>query len=178
MKIIKNKFFMIVMISLMSVNLLFCGKKEKVTNKVETVQKVEEKQTGKSETAETEAKESSEEEITYGIGIDEEFTTDGKLHEEKFLNKNFGYPDTADSFKIEKDSEGYFITEYIDESPILEKEVPVKEEKSRLKLENDVYLIDNSGLVYAYDTNLEKLVFLNQENDFRIIYVTDDEETD
>ena len=125
-----------------------------------------------------ELKKQSEEKITYGKGIDEEFTSDGKLHEEKFLNKIYNYTNTADSFKIEKDSEGYFITEYIDESPILEKEVPVKEEKSRLKLENDVYLIDNSGLVYAYDTNLEKLVFLNQENDFRIIYVTDDEETD
>ena len=95
MKIIKNKFFMIVMISLMSVNLLFCGKKEKVTNKVETVQKVEEKQTGKSETAETEAKESSEEEITYGIWIDEEFKTDWKLQEEKLLNNKLGYQNTA-----------------------------------------------------------------------------------
>ena len=174
MKIIKNKFFMIVMISLMSVNLLFCGKKEKVTNKVETVQKVEEKQTGKSETAETEAKESSEEEITYGIGIDEEFTTDGKLHEEKFLNKNFGYPNTADSFKIEKDSEGYFITEYIDESPARGEDVPVKEEKSRLKLENGVYLVHNDGLVYAYDTKLKKLVLLNKENNFRIMFVAEE----
>ncbi len=125
-----------------------------------------------------ELKKQSEEEMTYGKGIDEEFTTDGKLHEEKFLNKTFGYPDTADSFKIEKDSEGYFITEYIDESPVLGEEVPVKEKKSRLKLENDIYLIDDSDLVYAYDTNLEKLVFLNQENDFRIIYVTNDEEID
>ena len=174
MKIIKNKFFMIVMISLMSVNLIFCGKKEKVTNKVETVQKVEEKQTGKSETAKTETKELSEEEMTYGEGIDEEFTTDGKLHEEKFLNKNFGYPNTADSFKIEKDSEGYFITEYIDESPVLGEEVPVKEKKSRLKLENDIYLIDDSGLVYAYDTKLRKLVLLNKENNFRIMFVAEE----
>ena len=125
-----------------------------------------------------ELKKQSEEKITYGKGIDEEFTSDGKLHEEKFLNKIYNYTNTADSFKIEKDSEGYFITEYIDESFALGEEVPTKEEKSRLKLENDIYLIDNSGLVYAYDTNLEKLVFLNQENDFRIIYVTDDEETD
>ncbi len=171
MKIIKNKFFMIVMISLMSVNLIFCGKKEKVTNKVETVQKVEEKQTGKSETAKTETKELSEEEMTFGKGIDKEFTTDGKLHEEKFLNKTFGYPDTADNFKIEKDSEGYFITEYIDESPILEKDVPIKEEKSRLKLENDVYLVHNDGMVYAYDTKLKKLVLLNKENNFRIMFI-------
>ena len=125
-----------------------------------------------------ELNEEYEKEMIYGEGIDEEFTTDGKLHEDKFLNKIYNYTNTADSFKIEKDSEGYFITEYIDESPVLGEEVPVKEKKSRLKLENDIYLIDDSGLVYAYDTNLEKLVFLNRENDFRIIYVTNDEEID
>ena len=118
-----------------------------------------------------ELKEKYEEEMNFGKGIDEEFTTDGKLHEDKFLNKNFGYPDTADSFKIEKDSKGYFITEYIDESPILGEDVPVKEKKSRLKLENNVYLIDDSGLAYAYDTNLKKVVLLNKENNFRIIFI-------
>ena len=174
MRIVKNKFFILIIISLMLANLLFCGKKEKVTNKVETVQKVEEKQTGKSETAEIKTKELSEEEMTYGIGIDEEFTTDGKLHEEKFLNKNFGYPNTADSFKIEKDSKGYFITEYIDDSPALGEEVPVKEEKSRLKLENGVYLVHNDGLAYAYDTKLKKLVLLNKENNFRIMFVAEE----
>ncbi len=98
-----------------------------------------------------------------GEGINEEFTTDGKLHEDKFLNKIYSYPDTADSFKIEKDEKGYFITDYIDESPILEKEVPVKEEKSRLKLYSGIYLIAEDGdIVYAYDTKLEKLVFLNK----------------
>ena len=49
-------------------------------------------------------------------GIDQKFTTDGKLHEEKFLNKTFGYTDTSDSFKIQKDSKGYFVTQYIDDS--------------------------------------------------------------
>ena len=98
-----------------------------------------------------------------GEGINEEFTTDGKLHEDKFLNKIYSYPDTADSFKIEKDEKGYFITDYIDESPILEKEVPVKEKKSRLKLYSGIYLIaEDDGIVYAYDTKLEKLVFLNK----------------
>lgn len=178
MKIAKNKFFMLGIMIIISVNLVFCGKKEEVTNnadKTEVVQKVEEKQSEKSETAETEAKESSEGEVSFGKGIDEEFTTDGKLHEEKFLNKTFGYPDTADNFKIEKDSEGYFITDYIDESPILEKDVPIKEEKSKLKLEKDIYLVDENGLVYAYDTKLKKLVFLNKGNNYRIISVSDDE---
>ena len=121
-----------------------------------------------------ELNEEYEKEMIYGEGINEEFTTDGKLHEEKFLNKTFGYPDTADSFKIEKDSEGYFITDYIDESPILEKDVPIKEEKSRLKLENDVYLVHNNGMVYAYDTKLKKLVLLNKENNFRIMFIAEE----
>ena len=47
----------------------------------------------------------------------------------------------------------------------------VKEKKSRLKLENNVYLIDDSGLAYAYDTNLKKVVLLNKENNFRIIFI-------
>ena len=70
----------------------------------------------------------------------------------------FSYTDTADSFKIEKNDKGYFITAYVDESFILEKEVPIKEEKSKLKLYKDVYLVDENGLGYAYDTKLEKLV--------------------
>ena len=41
-------------------------------------------------------------------GIDQKFTTDGKLHEEKFLNKTFGYTDTSDSFKIQKDMKAIF----------------------------------------------------------------------
>ena len=148
MKIAKNKFFMLGIMIIISVNLVFCGKKEEVTknaDKTEVVQKVEEK-----------------------------FTTDGKLHEEKFLNKTFGYPDTADNFKIEKDSEGYFITDYIDESPILEKDVPIKEEKSRLKLENGVYLVHNDGMAYAYDTKLKKVVLLNKENNFRIMFIAEE----
>ena len=95
--------------------------------------------------------------------------------EDKFLNKNFGYPDTADSFKIEKEGEDYFITEYIEEISDLEEDKPLKEEKSKLELKNDVYLVAEDGLVYAYDTNFEKLVFLNQENDLRIIYIADEE---
>ena len=180
MKITKNKFFMLGIMIIISVNLVFCGKKEEVTNNAdktdntEVVQKVEEKQSEKSETAETEAKESSEGEVSFGKGIDEEFTTDGKLHEEKFLNKTFGYPDTADNFKIEKNSEGYFITDYIDESPILEKDVPIKEEKSRLKLENGVYLVHNDGMAYAYDTKLKKVVLLNKENNFRIMFIAEE----
>ena len=41
-------------------------------------------------------------------GMDQEFATDGSLHEEQFLNKIFGYTDTSDSFKIQKDSKRIF----------------------------------------------------------------------
>lgn len=174
MKISGKRFFLLVMISVLSVNLISCGKKEEKTVKNDVVEKVEEKTQEKDVAVETETKKSSEEETSYEKGLDEEFTTDGKLHEEKFLNKNFGYPDTADSFKIEKDSEGYFVTEYIDESPILEKDVPIKEEKSRLKLENDVYLVNNNGMVYGYDTKLKKVVILNKKNDFRIMFIVEE----
>ena len=124
-----------------------------------------------SSTGEAEGK--TAEEFKYGVGIDEEFTTDGQLHEEKFLNKEYMYTNTADSFKIGKDGDGYFIIDYIDESIILEEEVPVKVEKSRLKLENDIYLVNKDELVYAYDTKLENVVFLNKENDYRIIFEAD-----
>ena len=168
-----TKFFIIVLT--LSLASLSCGKNtEKNTADKDNIQKVEENKQNENPKTETESKENLEREMNYGKGMDEEFTTDGKLHEDKFLNKTFGYPDTADSFKIEKDSEGYVITEYIDESPIVGKEVPVKEEKSRLKIENDVYLVHKDGLVYAYDTKLKKLVLLNKENNFRIIFVADE----
>ena len=111
-------------------------------------------------------------------GENEQFTTDGNLHEEQFLNKTFSYTDTADSFKIQKDSKGYFLTKYIDESAQEGKEVPVKEETVRLKLINGTFLVedvskDDGNLAYAYDTKLKKMVFLNPENDYRIILATD-----
>ena len=168
-----TKFFIIVLT--LSLASLSCGKNtEKNTADKDNIQKVEENKQNENPKTETESKENSEREMNYGKGMDEEFTTDGKLHEDKFLNKTFGYPDTADSFKIEKDSEGYVITEYIDESPIVGKEVPVKEEKSRLKLENGVYLVHNDGMAYAYDTKLKKVVLLNKENNFRIMFIAEE----
>ena len=109
-------------------------------------------------------------------GINEQFTTDGNLHEEQFLNKTFSYTDTADSFKIQKDSKGYFLTKYIDESAEEGKEVPVKEETVRLKLINGTFLVEdvskNDGnLAYAYDTKLQKVVFINPYNKFKIMLI-------
>ena len=108
-------------------------------------------------------------------GIDQKFTTDGKLHEEKFLNKTFGYTDTSDSFKIQKDSKGYFVTQYIDESEEKNGSGPIKEEKVRLKLVKNVFLteVDGDGLTYAYDTKLKKVVLINPANNYRIIFVVD-----
>ena len=108
-------------------------------------------------------------------GIDQKFTTDGKLHEEKFLNKTFGYTDTSDSFKIQKDSKGYFLTQYIDDSEEKDCSGPIKEEKLRLKLVKNVFLteVDGDGLTYAYDTKLKKVVLINPANDYRIIFVVD-----
>ena len=110
--------------------------------------------------------------MNYGKGLDEEFTTDGELHENKFLNKVFTYTNTEDNFKIINDNSEYIlIKNTYDEENDTE-----TEKKENLKLYKDVYLIDENELVYAYDTRLEKLVFLNKENDFKIIYVADDNE--
>ena len=108
-------------------------------------------------------------------GIDQKFTTDGKLHEEKFLNKTFGYTDTSDSFKIQKDSKGYFVTQYIDESEEKDGSGPIKKEKVRLKLVKNVFLteVDGDGLTYAYDTKLKKMVLINPANNYRIIFIVD-----
>ena len=108
-------------------------------------------------------------------GIDQKFTTDGKLHEEKFLNKTFGYTDTSDSFKIQKVSKGYFVTQYIDDSEEKDGSGPIKEEKLRLKLVKNVFLteVDGDGLTYAYDTKLKKVVLINPANNYRIIFVVD-----
>ena len=108
-------------------------------------------------------------------GIDQKFTTDGKLHEEKFLNKLFNYTDTSDNFKIQKDSKGYFVTQYIDESEEKDGSGPTKEEKLRLKLVKNVFLteVDGDGLTYAYDTKLKKVVLINPANNYRIMFIVD-----
>ena len=108
-------------------------------------------------------------------GIDQKFTTDGKLHAEKFLNKLFNYTDTSDNFKIQKDSKGYFVTQYIDDSEEKDGSGPIKEEKLRLKLAKNVFLteVDGDGLTYAYDTKLKKVVLINPANNYRIMFIVD-----
>ena len=162
-----------------SLSLLSCDKKESenITD-INSVSKTENQEQNKNTDTTDETKESSneeKEEMNYGEGIDEEFTTDGKLHEDKLLNKKIDYPDSPNSFKIEKDGNGYYLIRYTDISPEEGSKSKIKEEKSKLKLEKDIYLVDDNGLVYAYDTKLKKLVFLNKGNNYRIISVSDDE---
>ena len=109
-------------------------------------------------------------------GIDQKFTTDGKLHAEKFLNKTLSYTDTADTFKIQKDSKGYFVTKYIDESLEQDSSDSIKEEKVRLRLEKKVFLREvakDGDYAYAYDTKLKKVVIINPHNNCRIMTVVD-----
>ena len=109
-------------------------------------------------------------------GIDQKFTTDGKLHTEKFLNKTLSYTDTADTFKIQKDSKGYFVTKYIDESLEQDSSDSIKEEKVRLRLEKKVFLREvakDGDYAYAYDTKLKKVVIINPHNNYRIMTVVD-----
>ena len=99
---------------------------------------------------------------SYGDGENRDFTTDGKRHEDKFLNKKFGYTDTSDEFEIKKDAKGYYVISYYydedNEAAQAEKEV------RRLKVYKNFALVkedDDNSMVYAYDTKLKKLVFLN-----------------
>lgn len=101
---------------------------------------------------------------SYGDGENRDFTTDGKLHEDKFLNKKFGYTDTSDEFEIKKDAKGYYVISYYydedNEAAQAEKEV------RRLKVYKNFALVKEDGdnsMVYAYDTKLKKLVFLNSK---------------
>ena len=156
----REKIFLIFVV-IISLNLIYCGKKQSEnTADLNNVQKVENKEQNKNNDTTNETKKSSEkeDEMNYGEGINEEFTTD-----------------SLNSFKIEKDRNNYYLTRYVDVSPEEGSKSKIKEEKSKLKLEKDIYLVDDNGLVYAYDTKLKKLVFLNKGNNYRIISVSDDE---
>ena len=169
-------------IAMLAMGVLSCGNSDNENsatvpeNNTQNVQNVEQSQQTENKETSSNENSSSNGEGNYAKGMDEEYTTDGDLHEDKFLNKIFGYTDTSDSFKIQKDSQGYFLTKYIDDSPEQDGSGSTKEEKVRLKLEKDVILkeINNEpDLAYAYDTKLKKMVFLNPENNYRIILTTD-----
>ena len=110
----------------------------------------------------TEKKSEEKLKTSYGDGENRDFTTDGKLHEDKFLNKKFGYTDTSDEFEIKKDAKGYYvISYYYDED---NEDAQAEKEVRRLKVYKNFALVkedDDNSMVYAYDTKLKKLVFLN-----------------
>ena len=160
------------LITILAIGVLSCGNNDKensATVPENNTQNLENKEISSNENS------SSDGEGNYAKGMDEEYTTDGDLHEDKFLNKIFGYTDTSESFKIQKDSQGYFLTRYVDESPEQDNSGSRKEEIVRLKLERGTILqeVSNEPLAYAYDTKLKKMVFLNPENNYRIIMATD-----
>ena len=170
-------------IAMLAMGVLSCGNSDNENsaaapkNNTQSVQNVEQPQQAENKEAANNENSSSDGEETsiYAKGMDEEYTTDGNLHEDKFLNKIFGYTDTSESFQIQKDSQGYFLTRYVDESPEQDNSGSRKEEIVRLKLERGTILqeVSNEPLAYAYDTKLKKMVFLNPENNYRIIMATD-----
>ena len=173
------------LITIIAIGLLSCGKDETASTETSVSQsstqnpeQQSQENNGDKSVDTTDFPDESNEEYPGGMskGENEQFTTDGNLHEEQFLNKTFSYTDTADSFKIQKDGKGYFLTKYIDESVEEGKEAPVKEETVRLKLINGTFLVEdvskNDGnLAYAYDTKLKKVVFINPYNKFKIMLI-------
>ena len=173
------------LITIIAIGLLSCGKDETAStetsvsqSRTQNPEQQSQENNGDKSVDTTDFPDESNEEYPGGMskGENEQFTTDGNLHEEQFLNKTFSYTDTADSFKIQKDGKGYFLTKYIDESAEEGKEVPVKEETVRLKLINGTFLVedvskDDGNLAYAYDTKLKKVVFINPYNKFKIMLI-------
>lgn len=173
------------LITIIAIGLLSCGKDETASTETSVSQsstqnpeQQSQENNGDKSVDTTDFPDESNEEYPGGMskGENEQFTTDGNLHEEQFLNKTFSYTDTADSFKIQKDGKGYFLTKYIDESVEEGKEAPVKEETVRLKLINGTFLVedvskDEGNLAYAYDTKLKKVVFINPYNKFKIMLI-------
>ena len=173
------------LITIIAIGLLSCGKDETASTEISVSQsstqnpeQQSQENNGDKSVDTTDFPDESNEEYPGGMskGENEQFTTDGNLHEEQFLNKTFSYTDTADSFKIQKDGKGYFLTKYIDESVEEGKEAPVKEETVRLKLINGTFLVedvskDEGNLAYAYDTKLKKVVFINPYNKFKIMLI-------
>ena len=97
------------LVTIIAIGLLSCGKNETASTETSvsqsgaqhTAQQSQENNGGKSADT-TDFPDESNEEYPGGMakGMDQEFATDGSLHEEQFLNKTFGYTDTSDSFKI------------------------------------------------------------------------------
>lgn len=112
--------------------------------------------------------------LTYGLtfsalGLNLPFTTDGNLNFDKIANKTWSFPDSHNSFKIQKENDDYYILYYgYDEEQ--EKETF---EKHKLTVDKNVYFKDGvHSYVYAYDTKLKTAVILDSD-DLRIIFPAD-----
>ena len=107
----------------------------------------------------------SEEEFSYK-GYDLPFTTDGKLHEEKLLNRNISSEDT--DVVIKKIGKGkYEITGYYASQDEDFGKVETTTIVSKAILKKNV--ICDEDICIGYDTKLKKAVFLDKD-DMRIIY--------
>ena len=105
--------------------------------------------------------------ISYGAGgLNLKFNTDGKLHEEKLINRNIHSEDT--DIRIKKIGKGkYEITGYYESQDEDFGEVETSVIVSKATLKKNV-ICDESSCI-GYDTQLKKAVFLDKD-DMRIIY--------
>lgn len=100
-------------------------------------------------------------------GLNLPFTTDGNLNFDKIENKSWSFPDSPNTFKIEKENNDYYIFHYgYDDEQ--EKETF---EKHKLTVYKNVYFKDNS-YAYAYDIKFKTVVILDSK-DLRIIFPAD-----
>ena len=98
--------------------------------------------------------------ISYGAGgLNLKFNTDGKLHEEKLLNRSIVSEDTE--LEIRKIGKGKYEIVYSPEEP------GDKEYVSKATLKKNTICRENSCI--GYDVKLKKAVFLDPE-DMRVIY--------
>ena len=98
--------------------------------------------------------------ISYGAaGLDLKFNTDGKLHEEKLLNRSIVSEDTE--LEIRKAGNGdYEIVRSLEEADGV-----VSVEKAIVKKNS----ICDESICIGYDVELKKAVFIDPE-DMRVIY--------
>ena len=99
-------------------------------------------------------------------GMNLPFTTDGKLHEEKLINRNIHSEDT--DIRIKKIGKGkYEITGYYEfqDEDFSKVETSVIVREATLKKN----VICDENVCIGYDTKLKKAVFLDKD-DMRIIY--------
>ena len=99
-------------------------------------------------------------------GLNLPFTSDGKLHEEKLINRNIHSEDT--DIVIKKVGNGkYEITHFFSDAESENETEWNQTEVSKATLKKNV--ICDESICIGYDTKLKKAVFLDKD-DMRIIY--------